>query len=146
MSDIIKSVIDVPSVLANVPVKQIACPVCNVSAELDDVDGIYYHCPCRKASFTTSENIGWSLHFSFVQNVKHSLHLIDRDFSLRVNTLLQTIIPDEMKVLDASLDKTIVKLYCPNEKCPEEGFLTRTKALAEKMTFTCDTCHNILQW
>jgi hypothetical protein len=89
---------------------------------------------------------GWFLSWEFIKNLKAQMWNDAKDLHMNLNGFLDNAIKEEMKVAVLTLDKSTVKLYCPNDKCKVEGFITRTKAQAEKNVHTCDICNSVLTW
>jgi len=103
-----------------------------------------YICPCGRATWIQDK--GWTISFDFISRLYETIWSANSAICIQLKAILATVMPTEIAQVEKALDRSTVKLYCPNDNCKEEGFLTRTKAQAEKHTLFCDTCGTALQW
>ncbi len=130
---------------------QLECPLCGLVVRLQTPDrkpgqtlDISYSCKCLRSIWLESR--GWFLSFQFIKRVKDSFHSQNRQDHAHLLSLLSQLIPEEMKTAEIALDSTVVKLYCTNDACVEKGFITRTKASAEKLACFCGVCNSVMKW
>jgi hypothetical protein len=113
-------------------------------AEFQQKEKEVYHCECKRTFWI--EERGWFLSWEFVKGIKAQMWDSNQDLHKNLNAFLDGAIREEMKVVVLTLDKSTVKLYCPNDKCKVDGFISRTKVQAEKTTHFCDICQTVLTW
>lgn len=149
---------------------QVECPLCgaaskNNGADLDswcriissgsldncdDSKGVIalsvesFTCKCKRSIWIAG--FGWFVSFEMIKRIKDHIFKSDRDGYMNVHTHMSRLFPEEMAIMEVSLDTSTVRLYCKNDKCKEEGFLTRTKKMAESTVHFCDSCGQPLKW
>lgn len=127
---------------------QVQCPLCAqiVIKSLDDKDSdvITIRCVCGKSLYRS--DLGWLISFTLIAKLKEDIFSREPHLYQNFYKLASQFIPDMIANLDVSLDTSIVKLYCSNEKCGEKGFITRTKVFAEKNMHFCGVCNSVMKW
>jgi len=103
-----------------------------------------YICPCGRSTWLQDK--GWTISFNFISKLNESIWQSNNTLSMALRAFLSNEMPKEIQNVEAAMDRSTVKLYCPNDKCSENGYLTRTKVQAENHTLFCDSCQTALQW